>query len=54
MLEEMLFLRKILKAIFYFVLMAFGICNQIWTYPVDYWWGILLGCGALSLFFAFD
>jgi hypothetical protein len=54
MLEEMLFLKKLLKAIFYFLVLNLGICNQIWTGPVNYWWMILLGTGAMSLFFAFD
>lgn len=29
---------KLLKMIVWFVVLNLGVCNQIWSEPVDYWW----------------
>lgn len=30
------------------IVLNFGVCNQIWTEPVDYWWAIELVVGGVS------
>lgn len=29
---------KLLKMIVWFVVLNLGVCNQIWSEPVNYWW----------------
>ena len=30
------------------IVLNFGVCNQIWTEPVDYWWAIEIAVGVVS------
>ena len=29
---------RIIKIIVWFFVLNFGVCNQIWTTPISYWW----------------
>ena len=31
---------KLLRMIVWFLVLNFGVCNQIWTEPTEYWWAI--------------
>lgn len=42
-------MKTILKIIVWFIIINYGVCNQIWAEPVSYWWIIEIIVLAISV-----